>query len=73
MPRLDAEAFGGDPAYREQTLRLVREHKAGGFCVFGNKAESVAEAVISLQAEAPEDSALIFSAAQVDAADAMSS
>lgn len=62
MPRLDAEAFANDAAYRERMLLLVREQKAGGFCMFGKRAESVAGAVQTLQSVAPSDSPLIFSA-----------
>ncbi|MDP4199705.1 MAG: glycoside hydrolase family 3 N-terminal domain-containing protein [Bacteroidota bacterium] len=52
MPRLNAEAFAEDSAYRERIFRLVRENKAGGFCMFGSQAESVANAVTVLQNEA---------------------
>ncbi len=61
MPRLDAEAFADDAAYRERMIRLVREQNVGGFCMFGKHAESVAGAVRSLQSVAPIDLPLIFS------------
>ena len=52
MPRLDVETFISNEAYREATIKLVREHKTGGFCVFAEFPESVVEAVTTLQNEA---------------------
>ncbi|HZK76778.1 MAG TPA: glycoside hydrolase family 3 protein, partial [Candidatus Kapabacteria bacterium] len=50
MPRLDAQAFSEDKEYAERIELLVREARAGGFCVFGGTPEMVARATKKLQA-----------------------
>ena len=52
MPSLDAGRFADDPAYVAHVTDLVRDHKVGGFCMFGVYPETVASAVQTLQEEA---------------------
>ncbi|HET6399915.1 MAG TPA: glycoside hydrolase family 3 N-terminal domain-containing protein [Candidatus Kapabacteria bacterium] len=50
MPRLDVQAFSDDSEYARRTEQLVRETRAGGFCIFGGTTELVARATRKLQA-----------------------
>src|SRR5665213_2793670 len=63
MPRLDVQAFSEDNEYAERIEHLVREARAGGFCVFGGTPKMVARATKQLQAFAIASAAppLLFS------------
>jgi beta-N-acetylhexosaminidase len=64
MPRLNIEQFETNDAYRACILDLVRNHNAGGFCVFGGSPESVASTITRLQEHAAHShgTPLFFSA-----------
>jgi beta-glucosidase-like glycosyl hydrolase len=64
MPRLQIEQFTEDADYAERTIKLVRDRKAGGFCVFGGSPDMVVRVIQTLQAEAESAHGipLIFSA-----------
>jgi beta-N-acetylhexosaminidase len=64
MPRLQIEQFTEDSDYAERTIQLVRDHKVGGFCVFGGSPDIVVRVIQTLQAEAESAHGvpLIFSA-----------
>ncbi|HEY3875670.1 MAG TPA: glycoside hydrolase family 3 N-terminal domain-containing protein, partial [Candidatus Kapabacteria bacterium] len=49
MPRLNVDSFLADAGHAEKIVRWVREKKAGGFCVFGGTAQSVAQIVKELR------------------------
>ncbi len=49
MPRLNVEEYLNNSEYRVRTNALVENHRAGGFCVFGESPEAVAFAVGRLQ------------------------
>lgn len=54
MPRLEADAFIEDPEYADDLIAAVREHRAGGFCLFNAMPDTTAEATERLQAVAHE-------------------
>jgi beta-N-acetylhexosaminidase len=64
MPRLEIENFVGDAEYAEKIKALVREHKAGGFCVFSASPEALVRTIFELQeiAKKSHGTPLIFSA-----------
>src|SRR5688500_10916265 len=49
MPRLEADTYLDEPGYAEEMDELVREHKAGGFCIFAATPESTARSIEALQ------------------------
>ncbi len=63
MPRLDIDSYTKDARYAENISGLVRQHRAGGFCVFGGSAAAVARVVKELQelAAASQGNPLLFS------------
>ncbi len=58
MPRLNIDSFMVDDSYAFTISELVRERKAGGFCVFGGTAFGVANVVRKLRSL---DDTLLFS------------
>lgn len=64
MPRLEVQSFQEDKDYRLHMERLVREHKVGGFCIFGGTIETVCRTIAHLQrlAIASSQVPLLFSA-----------
>jgi len=64
MPRLEVKNFVEDSGYAEKIRKLVREHKAGGFCVFSATPDDLVRTIIELQeiAARTHGTPLIFSA-----------